>query len=281
MNEHKGWARNGEVEDFMSPKEIDFFPDSKAIVIINGPLGPESVTMTGPTTVEVDLGQMMDSDQNGLEEVPTVMTQLTLTGTSQKYGVLSLVISPTIPSTGVIEEKVNNIQGVLELPPFTQFGGANSFFDIFIEVVTPVGTLHNIVPKHMETMIFHKPPKDAVYQSPEEIILYTESEVATSFSIGLTLHAPDPDETVVVCVKLFNGDYYPCTQFFIGDHGVCGEAHYHSIFGFVYSILLVTTPDPDPTECGFGKVSELPDGSIQMTNEQVANFEETTGIPIT
>jgi hypothetical protein len=236
--------------------------------------------MTGPTTVEVDLGWLMDSDQNNLEEVPTVMTQLDLTGTSTKYGALTVHISPTLPSIGEIEEKVNNTPGVLDIPPFTETGGANSFFDIFFEVVTPVGTLHNIVPKHMETMIFHKPPKDSVYQSPEELILYDVSGMTTSFSIGLTMHAPDPNETFDVCVLFISGGYYPCVQFFVGAHGNCDPEHYHSILFDAYSIFLVSIPDPDPENCGFGEVANVPSLNIQMTLDQINAFNTMTGLTI-
>jgi hypothetical protein len=174
-----------------SPLEIDFFPNSTAIVILKGPLGVDTVTMTGPTTVEVDLGSLGDADQDGLEEVPIEMVQLDLTGVSPVFGPLTLRVSPTIPTLGEIEEKENNTPGVLDIPPFTETGGAISFFDIFFEVDTVLGTLHNNDPKHMETMIFHKPPINETYQSPDEIPLFDQNNLTTAFSIGQTLHAPE------------------------------------------------------------------------------------------
>jgi hypothetical protein len=264
-----------------SPKEIDFFPNSTAIVILNGPGGVDSVTMTGPTTVEVDLGALRDADVNLLEEVPTEMVQMDLTGTSTIYGPLTLRLSPTIPTIGEIEEKVNNTPGVLDLPPFTGTGGADSFFDIFFEVDTIAGTLHNIVPKHMETMIINKPPKESVYQSPEELILYDPFGNPTVFSIGVTLHAPEPDEIVNVCVLIINGGFYPCVQFFVVvAEENCPPDHYHSILGNAYSIFLLSIPDPDPLNCGFGFPSQIPSIIIPMSQSQIDAWNAMTGLTI-
>ncbi|MDH3204676.1 MAG: hypothetical protein OEL81_08390 [Nitrosopumilus sp.] len=263
-----------------SPKEIDFFPNSKAIVILNGPLGVDSVTMNGPTTVEVDLGSLGDTDVDGLEEVPTEMVQLDLIGVSPIYGPLTLRVSPTLPTLGEIEEKVNNTPGVLDLPPFTGTGGANSFFDIFFEVDTIAGTLHNIVPKHMETMIFDKPPKESVYQSPEELILYDVPGNPTAFKIGVTLHAPEPNDIFNVCVLVINGGYYPCVQFFISGEEGCPPDHYHPILANAYSIFLLPIPDPAPTGCGFGLVSAIPSIIIPMSQSQIDAWNTMTGLTI-
>src|SRR5262249_56096946 len=86
------------------PIEIDIFPSTSASVHIEagslGCPGGETVNLTGPTTVNVDLGAIADTDNNGRGQVPIEMVQLTLTGTHGCYGpvTLSLPDPPNHPS---------------------------------------------------------------------------------------------------------------------------------------------------------------------------------------
>jgi len=273
-------VKSGGTLIILGPIETDFFSDSTALVIIKSPLGTDTITLTGPTTVKVDVGDVKDGDTDNLDEVQTEMLQMDLTGTSTLFGPVTVRLSPTMPTLGEIEEKVNDTPGVLDIPPFTEFGGAMSFFDVFFEIDTPIGTLHNIVPKHMEAMIFHKPPRESVYQDPEEIPLFDNLGNPTQFTLGLTRHAPDPNETILVCVLFINGNYYPCSQFFVSAEANCPPDHYHSIFGAAYSIFLVPLPDPDPINCGFGLVSVIISLFIEMTQAEIDDIEAMIG-PIT
>jgi len=242
-----------------SPLEIDFFPTSTAIVILNGPLGVDTVTMTGPTTVEVDLGSLGDADQDGLEEVQTEMVQLDLTGSSPVYGSLTLRVSPDIPSIGEIEEKENNTPGVLDIPPFTETGGANSFFDIFFEVDTAAGTLHNNIPKHMETMIFHKPPIDETYQSPDEIPLFDQNNLPTAFSIGQVLHAPEGSPKEI--------DFFPNSEAEVILNGPLGPD-------------TVTMFGPSTVEVDLGSLGDADQNNREEVQTEMVQLDLTGSSPV-
>lgn len=192
-----------------SPAEVDFFPNSKAEVTINTPFGPDTVELTGPTTVIVDIGNVADTDGDGREQVQTEIVQMELTGTSTLLGPVTVRLRdpnkhPFQRSTGEIEETINNTPGVLDIPPFTATGTAESFFDVFFEVEVPdappgLMLLHNDIPKHMETTITHKPPAEGeTYESPEEIPLIDEAENDTGVRIGETFHIPNPSEREVI-----------------------------------------------------------------------------------
>jgi len=178
------------------PIEVDHFPDSRAVIELITPTGAaEVITLNGPTTVEVDLGALTDTDGNGREQVPTEIVALQLTGNSSMGPVL-LNQSPTMPTIGEIEETTNNTPGVLDLPPFTPTGTADSFFDVFFEIVLPDGTiLHNEAPKHLRARITHKPPAELeFYETVETIPLFLPNGEPSGFAIGAGLHIPRPVE---------------------------------------------------------------------------------------
>lgn len=209
--QHLHWARHGEVEDFF-PIELDIFPESIARVdIVNTQTLQllDSIELSGPTEVTVDIGNVRDSDENNLDQVQTEIVQMELTGTSSQFGTVILRVrgsdkSPFQRSIGEIEETANNTPGVLDLPPFTETGTADSFFDVFFEIELPdalpgMQLLHNDAPKRMETTITHKPPaENETYESPEVIPLLDESDNQTGFGIGATLHIPDPRPLEVI-----------------------------------------------------------------------------------
>jgi hypothetical protein len=182
--------------------EIDPFPNSLAKVAVSSPGGTEYVTLSGPTTVEVDLGGLADTDGDSLEQVETEIVSMSLTGTSTLVGPLTLRVRdpskhPFQGTTGEIEENANNTPGTLDVPPFTPSGDADSFFDVFFEIETtlppPLDLLHNDVPKHMSTTITNKPPGEGeTYFDPGLIPLLTENEQASGVSIGIANHTPDP-----------------------------------------------------------------------------------------
>src|SRR5439155_13877053 len=118
-----GYELSGEMQ---SPNPVEvrvYFSFSQGKINLQfGVGGPiERVLVSGPTEVQVCIdpsGLAADLNGNGLDEVPTVMTLLQLTGNSS-HGPVSISLDPSTPTTGVIEEKVNNTPGVLDLPPFT------------------------------------------------------------------------------------------------------------------------------------------------------------------
>src|SRR5258708_33816854 len=86
-----------------------------------------------------------------------MMMLLNLMGSSSQ-GPVMISLDPTRPTLGQIEEKVNNTPGVLDLPPFTATGAANSFFDVFALFKVGGKIYHTAVPLHIAAMITHNPP---------------------------------------------------------------------------------------------------------------------------
>lgn len=187
--------------------EIDQFPNSKAQVTITNP--NDTVTLSGPVTILVDIGRLADVSNrcpnpagplgpNGLEEVPTEIVQMNLTGTSSMglpvtVRLRSFTKHPFMHSTGEIEETANTQTGRLDVPPFAPAGTACSFFDVFFEVQINGGVvMHTHVPKRMQTIISHKPPLEQdVYQNPGPLQeLFFEDETASGTLIGAASHAP-------------------------------------------------------------------------------------------
>ena len=187
--------------------ELDQFPKSKAQVTLTNP--NDSVMLSGPVTILVDIGSLADvssrcsnpsgpSGPNGLEEVPTEIVQMELTGTSAMglpvtVRLRSFTKHPFMHSTGEIEETANTQTGRLDVPPFAPQGTACSFFDVFFEVQINGGAiLHTHVPKHMQTVISHKPPLEQdVYMNPGPLQeLFFENETSSGTFVGAASHAP-------------------------------------------------------------------------------------------
>ncbi|MCP4373183.1 MAG: hypothetical protein GY797_34520, partial [Deltaproteobacteria bacterium] len=154
--------------------------------------------MTGPTTVHVFFegqkeGDAFDNDGDGFDEVDTEMVALSLTGMSSMGEVL-VRLNPNIPTVGGITERTNNTPGTLDIPPFTETGLANSFFDVFFEIVLPDGTvLHNRESKHLSSVIRHKPPAEGdQYEGLVRIPLYLDNGEPSGFVLGAARHIPRP-----------------------------------------------------------------------------------------
>jgi hypothetical protein len=196
LADYFGLAQFGEVEDYVL--EFDVFPGSLGEITISGPLGVETVQVSGPTTVMVDLSNLGDENDNGLEEVQTEIVQLQLTGMSDTLGPVEIrlrpsEVSPFQRSTGIIEEKDNQTPGVLDLPPFTEDGAASSHFDVFFEIEVAGMLLHNNDPKVISTQISHKPPAPGeTYVSFDVIPLFDEDGQPTGINVETVAHTPVP-----------------------------------------------------------------------------------------
>ena len=60
-------------------KEVDVFLNSKAEITVDTPSGSDTVKLSGPTIVVVDIEDVTDSDGNGLDEVNTEIVQMEFT----------------------------------------------------------------------------------------------------------------------------------------------------------------------------------------------------------
>jgi hypothetical protein len=181
------------------PVEIDEFDLSIGVLQIIMPDGQqEMVEMTGPATAAVYFegsqeGTADDDNGNQLEEVVTEMVRLNLTGFSPKLGPVQVTLNPDIPSTGLIEEQANDTPGTLDVPPFTETGTADSYFNLFFQVTVGGQTFYTVQPKRMSSKITHKPPAPAdFYENVEDIPLLNEFGFPTGYRLGSTRHRPRP-----------------------------------------------------------------------------------------
>jgi len=146
-----GLANDGEVEDYKvkivsEPGDPFGKLDSLGMCLqlnfeVLG-IGSETINLSGPAKQRTYYagstpGTALDNDLNGIEEVVTELTSLSLFGTSPIVGVVKLTINPLKKSLGIIEEKVNNTANVLDISPFQSTGSANSFFDVYFKLVLP------------------------------------------------------------------------------------------------------------------------------------------------
>jgi hypothetical protein len=183
------------------PIEVDEFPGIVAQVEIRTGSGNEVVNFTGSATVNVHMDGLADTDGDGLEQVTTEIVQMDLTGTSQLLGPLTIRLPsatdpPGLASAGEIEESENTHPGVLDLPPFTSTGTANSFFDVFFELEKVVDgvtiVLHNEQPKQLTALITYKPcgPGD-IYQGPGITPLLDAGQQPVPIQVGLVTIGPN------------------------------------------------------------------------------------------
>ncbi len=162
----------------------------------------ERVLLSGATTVHVFFegrgeGDAADNDGDGLDEVTTEMVLLELTGTSS-LGPVGVFVDPVRRSLGQIEESSNATPGVLDLPPFTPTGTADSFFDVFVGVNVYLNqqwrVFHTSAPKRMRGLIRHKPPGPGdVYESFEPLELRDENDMPTGIVLISARHLPRPE----------------------------------------------------------------------------------------
>jgi hypothetical protein len=216
----------------IKPVEIDHFPNTTASITLQKPGGQtEVISLSGPTTVQVNIppdGTASDSNGNGLDDVPTVMTELNLSGQSS-LGPVTVNLDPSRPSLGMIEETVNNTPGVLDVPPFTPTGTASSFFDVFVQVHVAGQTLHSATPMHMTSTIRHKPPqKGDTYVNPftTPIVLLDANGNPTGYQLRAEVHTPNPTNPPPVEI-----DHFPNTTASITLQYSSGQTEVVSLSG--------------------------------------------------
>ena len=127
--------------------------------------------LEGPTVIErggVGDTKPVPGAPNGLDDIQTEIIFMKLTGLCQPGNIeVTMRESPTLDSKGHIEEQNDPIAApgsyrILSFP-------ANSFFDVFVEIETPLGTFHNQVPIRMFCKIppgiLPIPPVDCMYEA--------------------------------------------------------------------------------------------------------------------
>ena len=163
---------------------------SVKVQFTNPPSAPLDCDLGGPTLITraAVAGGTLDSIQ-------TEIVAMNLTGTCGGAALVTLRESPGLASTGKITEQQNAVPGELEFK-------ANSFFDVFFEVDTPIGTLHNQDPLRLECKIQSIPPFGCVYEPDVgNLILYNADKKEVAKLIHAA-HIPlDPKKTLLIFVN--------------------------------------------------------------------------------
>lgn len=123
----------------------------------------ETLTVRGP--MQIQRGDPYNPDDDHMT-IDTEIISMSLTGTSSLLGPITIIQSPTMPSTGSIRQQAIS----------TDFP-ADSFFDVFLEIQTdgPFSTYHNDDPVRVSATIDRIPPM-GTYPSEGPIPLKDEED---------------------------------------------------------------------------------------------------------
>ena len=160
---------------------------SVKVQFTNPPSDPLDCDLSGPTLITRSAVV-----EDTLDYIETEIVAMNLTGMCGGAADVTIRESSALASTGRITEQQNSVPGELEFK-------ANSYFDIFFEVDTPIGTLHNQDPLHLECKIQGIPPYGCVYEPDVgNLILYN----ADKKEVAKLLHAAhiplDPKKTLLI-----------------------------------------------------------------------------------
>jgi len=139
----------------------------------------EVLTFEGPTTVSrsdpYDPG-------DGRIKIDTEIVSMELTKTSVNIGEIMIIESPSKESSGAVQQ----LSSGEDFP-------ADSFFDVYVEIQTPFGTLHNDDPVFMYATIHSIPPWGSTYESlPEPIPVKDEENNIVGFIKHVSHKIPPP-----------------------------------------------------------------------------------------
>ena len=157
------------------PAGLDEFPSAAGLEadlsVIGGPV--VSATVKGPTRIRRG-DPMQQSD--GRNVIDTEIVSLDLTGGTTSFPI-TVRESSTRESSGIIRQQTPGV----DFP-------ADSFFDIFVEIDTPLGVVHNKQPVRLGAVINAIPPLQAQY-IPEETFVGVDLFTADGLRVGILRHA--------------------------------------------------------------------------------------------
>ncbi len=151
--------------------------DSSARVTVDLTMsgGPEfPVTADGRTTIV--RGAPRPDTGDGRSAIDTEIVSMALRAVTP-IGPIAITESPTRTSAGVVQQQ----------EPGTDFP-ADSFFDVFVEIETPLGTLHNETAIRLSATIDALPPFQAEY-IPKETFVGVDLFNASGQKVGVIKHA--------------------------------------------------------------------------------------------
>ncbi len=82
------------------------------------------------------------------------------------------------------------------------------------------------------------------------------------------------EATPEVVVLVIEGEHFPAEQFIGAQADACDSAHYHAHQPVRSLEGTVIEEDPNPGECGFGRVSEVPTLTLYTTKQALDEWEE-------
>jgi hypothetical protein len=174
--------------------ERDDYDNSRVQLTLEAPTGEQSaVQLEGSSTMQVAVGaqgEASDLDGNGLDQAPAALVSLDVAGTSA-LGLVRLGLDASQASLGQIEEQANNTPGLLDVPPFTAVGSAQSIFDVSVEVEVAGQVYTAAGPVHWQGTLTHKPfaeEETLVNPTAPRVALLDATGKLTGYTIvGLTL----------------------------------------------------------------------------------------------
>lgn len=92
-------------------------------------------------------------------------------------------------------------------------------------------------------------------------------DVRMDGNLVVDVSGPVTEGFVRVKVLVFGGEHYPLVQFHVAGSDACDADHYHA--GVAGSFEGSSTSDPNPTACGFGRVSEVEVIEVDVSQELV------------
>jgi hypothetical protein len=189
--------------------EIDSYPSITGIPLgLSNGTTSETLSLDGIVTWEVTfpdiLGSAVDSDTNGLEDVPATMTQFDLMGLST-MGLVQITLNTAVNSTGMIEEQVNNTPNRLDVAPF-EVGSADAYFDLFIVLTIGSTVVHNNTALRISGPWSEKPPPSdellAMFLDFGHVVLFDDGELPTYILVDPDTDGSDPDVIAAVVAAL-------------------------------------------------------------------------------
>ena len=162
------------------------------VELTNPPAGEFACDLSGPTVITRGAVETKPPDS-----IDTEIVFMQLEGICQP-GNISVKVreSATLASTGRIIEQNDSISGTLEFP-------ADSFFDVFFEMETPIGKLHNKEPLRLSCKIDGIPPYGCFYEPDVgQVQLFDETQ-KLSGTLTHAAHIPiDPKKVLVIFVNV-------------------------------------------------------------------------------
>jgi len=176
------------------------FTEHDSLTLIGVPLelfspssGLEAISFNGSAQYDVSFpsteGSASDINGDGLEEVPTEMISLDLTGNSGMFGPVVISLNSAVTSPGGLQELANINTGILDVPPFTPASSfVDSFFDVFINISFSGMDLHNSTPARIVGTWSRKPSTHnefvAMFTNFSPVDLFDENGDSTGFFLG-------------------------------------------------------------------------------------------------